>query len=45
MFLKQEKPEMEDFEKDETLVIKKKYLEKFQYFNKILEKFPSLKKN
>ena len=40
MFLKQEKPEMDDFEEKKTLVLKEKYSkyskEKFQYFKKIL---------
>ena len=33
MFLKQEKPEMDDFKK-RTLVIKEKYFFKFQSFNR-----------
>ena len=34
MFLKQERHEMDDFEKNkETLCLQQKYVEKFQYFN------------
>ena len=35
MFLKQEKPEMDNLE-EKNLVLKEKYLDKFQYFKKIV---------
>ena len=33
MFLKQEEPEMDDFEEEKNFGSKGKYLEKFQYIN------------
>ena len=38
MFLKQEKPEMDEFERKKKKVLKEKYLEKFQCFKKIFGK-------
>ena len=35
MFLKPVRPEMDDFERKKALVVKEKYLNKFQYFKKI----------
>ena len=40
MFLKQEKPEMDNFEEETKLVLK----EKFHYFKKIFEKCPSFQR-
>ena len=36
---KQEKPEMDDFEEEKTLVLKEKYFEKFNILRKYFEKF------
>ena len=38
MFLKQDRPEMDDFERKKNFGCYGKYLEKFQYFKKILGK-------
>ena len=48
MFLKQEKPEMDDLEKRKTLVLKEKYLQKNynilrKYFLKVFKGFPCKK--